>query len=397
MQLPSPTAADLPASGIREIVNLVLDRTDDVARLEIGEPDSRTPDHVIEAAKLAMDGRLGYTQSAGTTALRLGVQERLARLSGIEAELPEIIISQGAVQAIAASFAAVLRPGDEVLVPDPAWPNYEMQAQLLGAVPVRYPLRAENGFLPDPDEVAALTTDRTRVLVLNSPSNPAGSVAPPALLERLVTDAAARGILVISDEVYDEIVFDGVHAGARQYAPESVVSVFSFSKTYSMTGWRVGYAVVPRSLAVTFERVQETLLSCISSVSQVAALAALHGPQDSVATNRDRYRRRRDESIARFAAGGVDVQAPGGAFYLMVPLAPGADSRASAFELAELGVSVAPGSAFGDVARDFVRISLGSSDAALATGTERLLDWYRVREGGLAVSSAPFSQGASVS
>jgi aspartate/methionine/tyrosine aminotransferase len=388
MQQPSAVAAALPASGIREIVNLVVDRPD-MHRLEIGEPDSLTPAHVRDAARLALDGRLGYVQSAGMPVLREAIRERLRRGPGIEASIERIVVAQGAVQAIAAAMASVLSPGDEVLVPDPAWPNYEMQARLFGGRPVRYPLRAENDFLVDPAELATLIGPRTRVLVLNSPSNPAGSVAPAALMERVVTMAAERGILVISDEVYDEIVYDGAHVGAHHFAPDAVVSVFSFSKTYSMTGWRVGYAVVPESLAGAFERIQETLLSSVSTLGQVAALAALTGPQDAVVENLERYRRRRDAAVAQFAAGGVEVPVPGGAFYLLVPLARGADSRAAAFELAARGVSVAPGSAFGDVARDHIRLSLGSADDALAGGIARIVDWYADRDGGLAMTAAP--------
>jgi aspartate aminotransferase len=383
MQLASPAASLLPASGIREIVNLVLDRpAGEIVRLEIGEPDSLTPTHVVRAAERAMAGRIGYTQSAGTTELRRAVQARLARIAATEVPLSEIVISQGAVQAIAASFAVVLEPGDEVLVPDPGWPNYEMQAILLGARPVRYPLRAENGFLPDPDELASLYTQRTRAIVLNSPSNPAGSIASAALLERLVVEAADRGVLVVSDEVYDEIVFEGEHVGARQFARDSVVSIYSFSKTYSMTGWRVGYAVVPTGLAVAFERVQESMLSCVSGVSQAAAIVALTGPQDAVATNLARYRGRRDRSVAQFADAGITVTPPRGAFYLMAPLAPGTDSRLAALDLVSHGVAVAPGSAFGEVARDFVRLCLASSDADLQLGIERLLGWYSRTGGG---------------
>jgi aspartate/methionine/tyrosine aminotransferase len=388
VQYPSPAAADLPASGIREIVNLVLDQpAADFARLEIGEPDSLTPPHIVAAAQEAMTRRVGYVQSSGTLELRSAIVDRLHGM-GTDVSTSEIVVSQGAVQAIAAAFAVTLQPGDEVLVPDPGWPNYEMQAMLFGAVPVRYPLRAENGFLPDPAEVESLFTARTRVIVLNSPSNPAGSVADAALVERLVLMAADRGVLVVSDEVYDEIIFDGEHVGARPFAPESVMSVYSFSKTYSMTGWRVGYGVVPSSLSVAFERVQETLLSCVSLVSQVAAVAALRGPQDAVTENLARYRRRRDLAVSLFTDAGIDVVPPRGAFYLMAPLAPGADSRLAALDLVRQGVSVAPGSAFGDVATDQIRLNLASPDETIIVGVERILNWYEKTEGGLSLSHA---------
>lgn len=386
----SPGAASIPGSGIREIVNLVLDRPEgEVARLEIGEPDSLTPAHIVEAASRSLRGRIGYTQSAGISPLRDAIIERLHAAYGMRLDRPNVIISQGAVQAIAASLAAVLRPGDEVLVPDPAWPNYEMQALLLNAKAVHYGLRADHGFLPDLAELESLVSPRTRAIVLNSPSNPAGAVVPTGLMEQLVTFAAERGILVISDEVYDEIVFDGEHVGARQFAPDSVVSVFSFSKTFSMTGWRVGYAVVPDWMSVGFERIQESLLSCVSTVSQAAALAALTGPQDAVAENLARYRGRRDLAVGMLAAAGVTTVPPGGAFYLMVPLAPGVDSRLAALELVEHGVAVAPGSAFGDNATDHIRLSLASPDATLVTGIERLLGWYSTTQGGLTPAPTP--------
>lgn len=379
-------AVDLPGSGIREIVHLVLDRgAEAIDRLEVGEPDSRPPAHVLAAAAAALERPIGYTQSAGTLELRTALVDRLARF-GIDVPLRQVIVGQGAVQAIAGVLGTVVGAGDEVLVPDPAWPNYEMQTLLYGGRPVRYRLHPDLGFLPDPDEVLALIGPRTRALVLNSPSNPAGSVIDAARMEAIVRGAAERGVLVISDEVYDEIVFDGHHVGARRFAPETVVSVFSFSKTYSMTGWRVGYAVVPESFALVAERVQETLLSCVSTLSQVAALAALEGPQDTIAANLERYRRRRDAAVARLAAAGIDVPVPGGAFYLMVPLAPGADSRQAALDLVEAGVSVAPGSAFGDVARDYVRLSLASADEVLDRGIDRLVAWRAGTGGGLATT-----------
>lgn len=368
--------SSIPGNGIREIVDIVLNRpSGSVARLEVGEPDSAPPGHVVEAAQLAAASGIGYTQSVGTQQLRSALADRVRRDYAMDVEEHNVIVTQGAVQAILMALTAVVGPGDEVLVPDPAWPNYEMQTLLLGGTAVHYALRPEAGFLPDADEVESLITPRTRVLVLNSPSNPAGSVIPAPLMKRLVELAVSRGILVISDEVYDEIVFDGHHVGARQFAPDSVVSVFSFSKTYSMTGWRVGYAIVPDWLAETAVRIQETTLSCISGVSQAAALSALLGPQDSVTRNLESYRMRRDFAVSLLAEHGVQALPPSGAFYLMAPLGVDLDTRAAALELAGAGVGVAPGSAFGTVAQGFVRLSLASSPETIATGIERIAAW----------------------
>lgn len=380
-RLAAPAAA-VPGSGIREIVMLAYGRSD-VVHLEIGEPDSATPAHVVAAGDAALATANRYTPSAGVPPLRRAIAERLHTRYGLSDDPEGVIVTQGAVQGLAAVLAVLIEPGDEVLVPDPAWPNYEMQTLLLGGVPVRYPLRPERAFRPDPAEVAALVTDRTRALVLNTPSNPTGAVLEPELVRALVECAVARGVTVIADEVYDEIVFDGVHANAAAMAPDDVVSVFSFSKTYAMTGSRVGYLTAPSWLAPTLARVQEPLLSSISAASQASALAALQGPQDVVGAMVDTYRRRRDLVVRRLADAGMPVAAPAGAFYLMLPLAPGADSRAAALDLVGHGVALAPGTAFGAVAADHLRLSLASSEQDLRTGLDRYTTWYDATSGGL--------------
>ncbi len=376
------------ASGIREILDLVYSSTADIDRLEIGEPGFAAPEHVSAAAARAAHGPVRYTQSAGTIELRSAIVESLGRRYDLDVDTTRVIVSQGAAQGIAAVFETVVMPGDQVLLPDPGWPNYEAMTLLRGAAPVRYPLRAANGFLPDAAELESLFTPATRVLVLNSPGNPTGAVLPVALVETLVRLAADRGVLVVSDEVYDELVFEGEPAGASRFAPDSVVAAFSFSKTYAMTGWRVGYLVLPEWLAGPVGHVQETLVSCVGAVAQVAALAALTGPQHEVATMRDAYRSRRDLAVGILAAGGVPVTPPAGAFYAMIPLAPGVDSRAAAIDLVDRGVAFAPGTAFGSEARGLLRMSLASPDAAIERGLGRLLDWYRDTEGGASLAEA---------
>ncbi|HEY0214981.1 MAG TPA: aminotransferase class I/II-fold pyridoxal phosphate-dependent enzyme [Cellulomonas sp.] len=376
------TAVAVPGSGIREIVMLAYGRTD-VVHLEIGEPDFATPAHVVAAGDAALATANRYTPSAGVPALRRAIAERLHTRYGLTDDPERVIVSQGAVQGLAAVLAVLVEPGDEVLVPDPAWPNYEMQTLLLGGRPVRYPLRPERGFRPDPDEVAALITPRTRVLVLNTPSNPTGAVLEPGLVRALVETAVAHGVTVVADEVYDEIVFDGSHANAAAMAPDDVVSVFSFSKTYAMTGSRVGYLTAPAWLAPTLARVQEPLLSSISAASQASAIAALDGPQDVVGEMVETYRRRRDLVVDRLAAAGLPVEPPAGAFYLMLPLAEGADSRTAALDLVGHGVALAPGTAFGSTARSHLRLSLASSAEDLTAGLDRFATWYAATSGGL--------------
>lgn len=379
----SALAERVPPSGIREIVNLVLARpAAGIIRLEIGEPDFVTPAHIGAAANAAIERGVGYTQSFGIAPLREAICARLERVGGLSYAPDEIVVGQGAVQVISAAMFAILEPGDEVLVPDPAWPNYEMLALLRGARPVRYSLRADNGFLPDPDEVRSLVTGRTRIIVLNSPGNPTGAVFPAGLVETLVRLGEELGVWVLSDEVYDELIFEGSPANAAQYGRDHVIGVYSFSKTYAMTGWRVGYAACPRPLARLMGTIQEPLLSCISGVSQLAAVAALEGPQECVAAMRESYRARRDLVSDLLRDAGYAAVRPEGAFYQMVPLAPGVDSRLAALDLVDHGVATAPGTAFGDVAGDHLRVSLAAGQEALRTGFDRIVAWAAATERG---------------
>jgi aspartate/methionine/tyrosine aminotransferase len=379
-------ASRVPPSGIREIVNLVLARPEaGIVRLEVGEPDLPIEAHIVVAAQEAAAQGIGYTQSFGIAPLREAITERLHRVAGLTYAPDEIVVAQGGVQAVAAAFAAVLDAGDEVLVPDPAWPNYAMTALLRGAVPVSYPQRAADGFLPDLGQLRSAVTERTRLIVLNSPCNPTGSVYPAELVAGIVALAAEFELWVLSDEVYDELVFEGAMANAAQYDRDRVIGVYSFSKTYSMTGWRVGYAACPRPLAQLLATIQEPMLSCISGVSQQAALAALVGTQDGVADKLATYRSRRDLVSALLGDGGFDAVSPSGAFYQMVPLAPGVDSRRAALDLVEHGVATAPGTAFGRVASDQLRISLAASETALREGIDRIVGWARSTEAGAAL------------
>lgn len=370
-------------SGIREIVNLVAERPGaDIVRLEIGEPGHSTPDHIVAAAAAA-SADAHYTPSAGIWPLREALSRRLARVHALDVPATQVIVGQGAVQVIAVTFAATISPGDEVLIPDPAWPNYEMLVRMFGGVPVGYPLPADDGFVPDPDQVAALVTPRTVAMVVNSPGNPTGAVLPVEVTDQLAEVAITNDLLVISDEVYDELIFEGEPARMVAAAPDHVVGVYSFSKTYAMTGFRVGYAAAPTWLAPTLVKLQEPMLSSISEPSQHAALAALEGPQAVIETMRADYASRRTLATDLLAGAGLQVNRPDGAFYAMVPLAAGVDSRQASFDLVDAGVSVAPGTAFGRTASDHVRLSLASTDDVLREGISRLLAWYERTEGGL--------------
>ena len=387
MPAASPTSDRVPGSGIREIVNLVMERGADVLRLEIGEPDFTTPAHIVEAGHLAALAGARYTQSAGTLRLREAISAKLKLVNGLDCPPQRVIVCQGAVQGCSVVLAALLSPGDEVLIADPAWPNYEMLVLLHGAVPVRYPTPPERGFLPSVEEIERLVSPRTRALVVNTPANPTGAVFPPELVSGLVELAGRHDLVLLADEVYDELIFEGAAANAASLDPERVVGLYSFSKTYAMTGWRIGYVAAPEWLAPSLWKLQEPLISCVSEVSQAAAVAALEGPQDCVAEMRDAYRRRRDLVVGMLTDAGIEVAPPHGAFYLMLPFAPGVDGRLAALDLVEHGVSVAPGSAFGEAARGHARISLASGERVLGEAVGRIVDWYRRTGGGASLGA----------
>jgi aspartate/methionine/tyrosine aminotransferase len=276
-------------------------------------------------------------------------------------------------------LAAVLEQGDEVLLPDPGWPNYRMMLPWLGARPVFYPCPPSAGFQPDLDTLAALVTPRTKVLVVNSPNNPTGAVYPVATITRMIELAQRHNMWLLSDECYDQILLDGSWTSPASLAPDDarIATVFTFSKTYSMTGWRLGYLAGSAELVDTATKVLESNSSCVSTISQVAAEAALTGPQDCLIEMVDAYRRRRDIVVGILEDAELFIARPTGAFYIMADVSSaGLPSRDLAFALLrERGVSVAPGTAFGRVAGEAVRISLASSDADLREGVGRLAEF----------------------
>lgn len=372
----APRASALAPSRIRQIYDAAQSRPD-ALRLEVGEPDFATPPWISEAAhRAAHDGHTHYTSNTGIGVLREALAAKVRARNGYHARPGQIVVSAGGVQALHLVLAALLDPGDEVLLPDPCWPNFNMIAHLVGARAVPYVLRPDRAFQPDPAELERLITPRTRVLVVNLPSNPVGVCGSPADLAALVAIAERHGLWLLSDECYDEITFDGpiLSAGAvSDY--ERIVSVYSFSKTYAMTGWRVGYAVAPEATVEVLARMQEPFVSCVNTPAQYAALAALQGPQEIVCEMRDAYRRRRDLALDVLTAGGVDAFRPDGAFYLWADV--GRSKMASLdFALALLAardVAVAPGSAFGASGDDRVRISLATGEDDLLEGCRRLV------------------------
>ena len=377
MPVPAEHIAAMPRSGIREIMDLAWE-LGDVVHLEVGEPNFDTPRHICEAAAAAaMNGATRYTPNAGVVQLREALAAKVRDRNRVDADASRIVVSAGAVEALYASLATVLSHGDEILLPDPGWPNFRMMADLLRARPVYYRLRPQNGFRPDPDEVRSLVTHRTRALLLNSPSNPLGVMLDTADLVALLDVAARHDLWVLSDECYDELTFDAPLVSPASLGHEAaVITVYSFSKTYAMTGWRVGYAVVPRVLAGHLAKVQEPLISCVNAVAQHAALAAVTGPQQCVADMLAAYRTRLDAAVAVAAERSLEYVRPGGAFYLWVDVRnAGAGSQDLALNLLRhRHIAVAAGTAFGDEGEGWVRISLANTEEAICAGVSALAD-----------------------
>jgi aspartate aminotransferase len=372
----SETITGMPRSGIREIMDAAW-QTPDCIVLAVGEPNFPTPAHVIDAADAAARaGHTGYVSNAGIPELREALADKIRSRNGYAVTANEIVVTNGGVEGIFAALAALLDPGDGILLPDPGWPNFAMMATMLRARVLAYPLIPANGFLPEIADLERLCDAGTKAVLLNSPSNPLGAVVDRERMHEIAAFAESRGLWIVSDECYDETLFDDRFVSAAAVAgPERTIAIYTFSKTYAMTGWRVGYVAAPPRAIVQIAKLQEPLISCVNAPAQYAALAALTGPQDVVAHMNAAYRERRDEVCRRLAAAGVPALPPGGAFYVWADVrASGMTSRDFAFTLLrERGVAVAPGTAFGPGGEGFVRISLATEPTALYEGIDRLI------------------------
>ena len=359
------------------MVNLAL-VTPGCIRLEVGEPNFSTPSHIVEAAvEFARQGQVKYTATAGLLSLRERLVHKLAQVNGIKAGVENINCSVGGVGGIAAAVAALVEPGDEVLLPDPAWPNYRLMLAWAHGVLVPYPCPPERQFRPDPAEIERRITPKTRLLIVNSPCNPTGAVFPRSLLESLVEIAVKHNIYLLSDECYDEVILEGEHISPASFCTDGrVISAFTFSKTYAMTGWRVGYVVANERISDSITKILESNSSCLPTVCQKAAEAALDGPREPLREMVSAYRERRDLCVGLLEEADMLISRPQGAFYIMADVGrSGMDAREFAFDLVRTKqVAVAPGTAFGRSAPRAVRISLASSPPDLSQGIARMIE-----------------------
>lgn len=350
----------------------------DAIRLEVGEPSFTTPGHIVEAAaRAAHDGHTGYGPNGGLISLRELLVDKLHRVDGIDARAEEIVVTPGGMNALYSTYLALLNPGDQVLLPTPGFPNMDEMVRLVGGRPVFYPLESASGFLPDVDLIDRLAGERAKILFINTPANPTGAVFPRSLMEDLVELAARRDMWLLSDEVYDEMILDPVmgHTAAAPLDTDGrVVTVFSFSKVYAMTGWRVGYAVASPDVARQLRTLQEPQVSCPSTISQKAAEAALTGPRAPIDEMLAAYRRRKEVALAAAERAGLRAIPPSGTLYMMLDVSEAATEgiEFAMRLLEEHAVSVAPGTVFGPAGRNWVRISLAADDESIAEGVSRI-------------------------
>ena len=369
--------SDMPRSGIRRIMDNATDQ--DILHLEVGQPNFRTPQHIIQAAcEVAADeeGRYTrYTPNMGYLSLREAIVAKLKRENGISTKVDNILVTPGASYGIAISFSVLLNRGDEVLVPDPGYVNFSMLVPQYGGVVVRYPTLESEEFAPNIDTIAGKVTPQTKVIVLNSPSNPTGAVCTEEFIKDLMNLARDNNLYILSDETYEHILFEGKHVSAGRFDTDGrVMSLFSFSKSYSMTGWRVGYVVAPDTIARVLEKQQELYCSCAPSISQKAAEAAIKNSDDCIKEMVEAYRRRRDIVIDILKKHELFSYTPRGAFYILINITnTGMDSDTFADRLLEeQRVAVAPGATFGEIGERYIRVSMAVSEEVLTEGVERI-------------------------
>jgi aminotransferase len=364
-------------SGIRAIFNLVA-RSKDIINLSIGEPDLDTPSYIKDAAREALEqGYTHYAPTKGYPDLLEAISLKLKRDNYVDVDPEsEVMVTIGGTQAISLALTVLLREGDEVIIPSPAFVQYFAATKLAGGVPVEVGLGEDCTI--DPDSIRKAITKRTKLLIINSPSNPTGAVSGRKKIEEAVSAAVEHGVMVISDEVYEKFVYEGSHFSPASI-PEfkkHVVTVNSLSKAYAMTGWRIGYVAAPAEVIEQMAKVQMYTCACIPSFIQKAAVKALQLQQSFFEDVLREYRRRRDLLCGILSESPyLSFSKPQGAFYLF-PRLKGVNSSSKDLVMRmirEIGVAVVPGSAFGSLGEGYVRISYATSMEKVEEGARRIV------------------------
>ena len=378
------TIAQMAPSPIRRIYEKAV-QMDDVVFFSLGEPDFDTPPQVVDAAVESLRrGETHYTPNAGIPPLREAIAENLRDYDHVAYDpATEIAVTSGGMEALVLALLALVEPGDEVILADPSYTNYRDQIAICKGVPVYVPVREENGFQFDPDDLRRAVTDKTRAIMVNTPANPTGAVASRENLEAVAALALEHGLYVIFDEVYKHLFY-----GDRPFfniadlpgMRERTLVLDSCSKTYAMTGWRVGWIAGPAEVVGCIPKIQENLCSCVPAFVQRGAIRALRTGAEDVRRMNEAYRARRDVIVAGInAIPGLSARTPEGAFYLFVNVrGSGLTSERFAMRLLEEGrVALSPGSAFGPSGEGYARISYASSIDNLKKGLARIEGFMR--------------------
>ena len=338
-----------------------------VVHLQIGEPDFDTPANIVQAGINALnDGHTHYTPSAGILPLRQAIVDYVKRAHGLEANPDQVVVTPGAKPVVFFAILALIEPGDDVLCPGPGYPTYESMIDYVGARAVPYRLREENDFRFDPDEFRATVTPKTRLIIVNSPQNPTGGVLERSDLEVIAEVAQERDIMVLSDEIYHRLIYEGEHVSIATLPgmQERTILMDGFSKTYAMTGWRLGYGGMPEDLAQAMALLQVNSTACAADFTQVAAIEALSGPQTAVDDMLAQFRKRREvivDGLNRLP--GVSCLKPRGAFYVFPNIKQTglSSSELASRLLEEAGVALLAGSDFGEYGDGYLRLSFANS------------------------------------
>jgi aspartate/methionine/tyrosine aminotransferase len=375
----SENLSNLPGSGIRMIMNKAS-QLKKCYHMEIGDPGFHTPVHIQEAAIRAIqEGKSHYTPSVGIPSLREAILTKVQKENKITARYEQVGVTSGAVFALAATIMSISEQGDEILIPDPGFPNYYTQSLLLNRKPVFYNLSPDTKYQPDIEKIKHQITSRTRAIIINSPANPTGIIFRRNVMESLLELCDHHDLYLISDEVYERIIYKGEHFSPASLDPNGrVITIFSVSKTYAMTGWRIGYFAAPETVAECIGKTMECYQSCPSSISQFAAQVALTGSQDCVDQMVESYTERRNICVDALNNTGLKYVLPDGAFYLQVGIEEtGLCSYDFTIKLLEAtGVATTPGRTFGPNSDKYIRISFCTNKEDVKEGICRIIKFY---------------------
>lgn len=375
----SNIAREIEGSPIRKMFNIAGKMTD-VISFTVGEPDFVTPQNIMDAAARAMNaGETHYTPNAGILALRKAVAKRLLERNSLTADPEkEVIITAGGMEALMLCMMVLINPGDEVIITDPYWPNHPAQVRMCGGIPRFVKVFEEDGFVYNCDNIRKAINKNTKAILVNSPANPTGAVVGRDTMEEIARIAVENDLLVVSDEVYQHFLYDGaefVSISGFEGMKERTVIIDSFSKTYAMTGWRVGYAVGPEEVIQNMVKLQENVMGSINTPAQFAAIEALEGSQESLIKMLESYAARRALLIDGInSIPSLSCRKPKGAFYAFVNISKSKmNSEEFAISLLKsTGVVVVPGSGFGEAGDSFIRMSYATSAENIEEGLRRI-------------------------